>query len=76
MNRRSEVQLRLQQAVEGISVVAITYYLMGLLGYVYEGLAGTGLPLNKKIGFAIAVPLVMLVVWSVIHGVKRRVHRE
>jgi uncharacterized membrane-anchored protein len=76
MNRRSEVQLRLQQAVEGLSVVAITYYLMGLLGYVYEGLAGTGLPFSKKLAFAIAVPLVMLVVWSVIHGLKRRVHRE
>ena len=76
MNRRSEVQLRLQQAVEGLSVVAITYYLMGLLGYVYEGLTWAGLPLNKKIGFAIAVPVVMLVVWRIIHGVKRRVHRE
>jgi uncharacterized membrane-anchored protein len=76
MNRRSELQLRLQQAVEGLSVVAITYYLMGLLGYLYEGLALTGLPLNKKIGFAIAVPVVMLVVWRVIHGVKRRVQRE
>ncbi|MBW2687465.1 MAG: DUF3422 domain-containing protein, partial [Deltaproteobacteria bacterium] len=43
MNRRSEVQLRLQQAVEGLSVVAMTYYLMGLLGYLYEGLAWTGL---------------------------------
>jgi len=76
MNRRSEVQLRLQQAVEGLSVVAITYYLMGLLGYLYEGLAWTGLPFNKKVGFAIAVPVVMLVVWRVIRGVKRRVHRE
>ena len=76
MNRRSEVQLRLQQAVEGLSVVAITYYLMGLLGYLYDGLAWTGLPLNKKIGFAIAVPVVMLLVWSVIHRVKRRVQRE
>jgi len=76
MNRRSEVQLRLQQAVEGISVVAITYYLMGLLGYIYEGLAYAGLPLNKKIGFAIAVPVVMVLVWRVIHGVKRRVHRD
>ena len=76
MNRRSEVQLRLQQAVEGLSVVAITYYLMGLLGYLYDGLAWTGLPLNKKIGFAIAVPVVMLVVWNVIHRVKRRVQRE
>ncbi|MGB9340128.1 MAG: DUF3422 family protein, partial [Polyangiales bacterium] len=76
LNRRSEVQLRLQQAVEGISVVAITYYLMGLLGYIYEGLAYTGLALNKKIGFAIAVPLIMLVVWRVIHAVKRRVQLD
>jgi len=76
MNRRSEVQLRLQQAVEGISIVAITYYLMGLLGYIYEGLAYAGLALNKKIGFAIAVPVVMLVVWRVIHSVKRRVQQD
>ena len=76
MNRRSEIQLRLQQAVEGISVVAITYYLMGLLGYIYEGIAWAGLHLNKKVGFAIAVPVVMLVVWRVIHRVKRRVQRN
>jgi uncharacterized membrane-anchored protein len=76
MNRRSEVQLRLQQAVEGLSVVAITYYLMGLLGYVYEGLAALGLPVSKKIAFAVAVPVVMLVVWRVIYGVKRRVQRD
>lgn len=75
MNQRSEVQLRLQQAVEGLSVVAITYYLMGLLGYVYEGLAWAGLPFGKKLVFAVAVPLVMLVVWRVIHGVKSRVQR-
>lgn len=76
LNTRSEVQLRLQQAVEGISIVAITYYLMGLLGYIYEGLAYAGLHVNKKIGFAIAVPVVMLLVWRVIHSVKRRVHLD
>jgi len=73
MNRRSEIQLRLQQAVEGISVVAITYYLMGLLGYLYEGLAWVGLSVNKKSAFAIAVPVIMLLVWRFIHGLKRRV---
>ena len=46
------------------------------MGYIYEGLAYTGLELNKKIGFAIAVPLIMLLVWRVIHGVKRRVHLD
>jgi uncharacterized membrane-anchored protein len=49
---------------------------MGLAGYLYEGLAWAGLSFNKKVGFAIAVPLVMLVVWRVIHGVKRRVQRD
>lgn len=75
MNQRSETQLRLQQAVEGLSVVAITYYLMGLLGYLWEGFVWAGWPWTKKITFAVAVPLIMLAAWRIIHGVKRRVHR-
>ena len=73
MNRRSETQLRLQQAVEGLSVVAITYYLMGLLGYLWGGFVWAGWPWSKKVSFAIAVPLIMLLAWRVIHGVRRRV---
>lgn len=72
MNQRSATQLRLQQAVEGLSVVAITYYLMGLLSYVWEGFAWAGWPWSKKATFAVAVPVVMLVAWRIIHGVKRR----
>jgi uncharacterized membrane-anchored protein len=33
MDRRADVQLRLQQAVEGISAAAIAYYVVGLLLY-------------------------------------------
>jgi uncharacterized membrane-anchored protein len=73
MNRRSEAQLRLQQAVEGLSVVAITYYLMGLLGYLWEGFVWAGWPWSKKLSFAVAVPLVMLIAWRTIHGVRRRI---
>ncbi len=76
MNERSATQLRLQQAVEGLSVVAITYYVMGLLSYVWEGLAWTGWPWSKKATFAVAVPLVMLGAWRIIHGVKRRIGRH
>jgi uncharacterized membrane-anchored protein len=76
MNQRSETQLRLQQAVEGLSVVAITYYLMGLLSYVWEGVLWAGWPWSKKLTFAFAVPLIMLIAWRIIHGVKRRVHGQ
>lgn len=34
MNRRSALQIRLQQTVEGLSVAAITYYVVSLVGYI------------------------------------------
>jgi len=34
INRRAEQQLRLQQTVEGLSVAAIAYYIVGLVGIV------------------------------------------
>ncbi|MFM8547342.1 MAG: DUF3422 family protein, partial [Betaproteobacteria bacterium] len=35
MNRRAKLQLQLQQTVEGLSVVAITYYAVAVLGHVF-----------------------------------------
>jgi len=35
---RQKLQLRLQQAVEGLSVVAISYYALGLVGYLAKAL--------------------------------------
>ena len=33
MNQRTQMQLRLQQTVEGLSVLAISYYAIGIIGY-------------------------------------------
>ena len=37
MSRRAAAQLRLQQTVEGLSLAAITYYIVGLVGYAAKG---------------------------------------
>ena len=42
MNRRQQLQLRLQATVEGLSVAAITYYIVGLVGYAAKGLKEGG----------------------------------
>ncbi|MGH8738788.1 MAG: DUF3422 family protein [Burkholderiales bacterium] len=42
MNRRARLQLRLQETVEGLSVVAITYYAVGLVGYAVKALEAGG----------------------------------
>ena len=41
MNRRARQQLRLQQTVEGLSVAAVSYYVVGLFGYLVKGFEHT-----------------------------------
>lgn len=58
MDRRAKLQLRLQQTVEGLSVAAITYYAVGLIGYLAKGLKAAGVKLDPDIAAGVAVPLV------------------
>jgi uncharacterized membrane-anchored protein len=59
MNRRAAAQLRLQQTVEGLSVAAITYYVVGLVGYAAKGLHALGLPINPEVAMACSIPVVL-----------------
>ncbi len=68
MDRRAHVQLRLQETVEGLSVVAISYYLVGLVGYAAKALKGAGLPVNPDVMVGIMIPVVLGLVWT---GVRR-----
>lgn len=71
MDRRSSLQLRLQQTVEGLSVVAISYYLLSLLGYGFEGMAKWGLPIDATIAAGVAMPVVLGCVYlGVRHHIK------
>lgn len=63
MNHHAKMQLRLQQTVEGLSVAAITYYVIGLIGYLSKGLHSLGLPVNADIVMAASIPLVAGSVW-------------
>lgn len=66
MNRRAQLQLRLQQTVEGLSIAAISYYMVGLVSYAAKAAKHLGLPLDPDVvaGFAI-VPVVALVAFGV-----------
>ncbi len=70
MDRRTDLQLRLQQTVEGLSVVAISYYLVALIGYVAAALPG----LDKKLTLAVAVPFVVAGVALAMLRVRKKLH--
>lgn len=73
MDRRADLQLRLQNTVEGLSVVAISYYAVGLAGYLLGPLAArTGT--DKGLLSAALVPVIVLVVWLGMRRVRRRLH--
>jgi uncharacterized membrane-anchored protein len=62
MDRRANLQLRLQQTVEGLSVAAISYYIVGLVGYAAKGLKSFGIDLNPDMIMGGAIPLVVALV--------------
>ena len=62
MDRRARLQLRLQQTVEGLSIAAITYYVVGLIAYLVLGFAALNwLPINKDVVTMASIPVVVLV---------------
>lgn len=68
MNNRARLQLQLQQTVEGLSVAAISYYVISLLGYLLKGI-----PAVHEIAaplMAILVPTVMLAIWWVVRRIR------
>ena len=75
MNRRAEAQLRLQQTVEGLSAAAITYYVVGLVGYAAKGLASAGVPLHVELVMALSIPVVALVAMLGVRHVRKVVTR-
>jgi len=76
MDRRAKLQLRLQQTVEGLSIAAITYYGVGLMGYAAKGLRAAGVPLDVDIALAASIPLIAAVTAWAIARVRRRVTRD
>ncbi|MEQ5870478.1 DUF3422 domain-containing protein [Sagittula sp. NFXS13] len=69
MDRRAELQLRLQHTVEGLSVVAISYYAVSLVGYVLYPLTDLFGVSKGTLTAIIALPVVFAV-WLVIQRIK------
>lgn len=73
MDRRADLQLRLQTTVEGLSVVAISYYAVNLATYLT-------LPLAKPLGLektwlsALLTLPVILAVWWMVRRIRLRMH--
>ncbi len=74
LSRSARLQLKLQQAVEGLSVVAISYYGVGLVSYALKAAKGWGLPIPVDAALGFALPVVALATWFGIHRLHGRLN--
>ncbi|CAD6880517.1 hypothetical protein [Methylomonas albis] len=71
MALRAKMQLRMQQMVEGISMVAITYYAASLIGKIAEALHSLGWHVNAELVEGVSIPFILVII-----GIStRRIHR-
>jgi uncharacterized membrane-anchored protein len=76
MNTRQGLQLKLQATVEGLSVAAITYYIVGLVSYLAKGAHAIGWPWSAESTAAVAIPVVAFGVWWSLRGLHQRLLHE
>jgi uncharacterized membrane-anchored protein len=76
MNTRQGLQLKLQATVEGLSVAAITYYIVGLVSYLAKGAQALGWPWSGESTAALAIPVVAAGVWWSLRRLHSRVFSD
>ena len=76
MNRRAKLQLRLQETVEGLSVVAITYYASQLVQYLAKGGKDYLAPATPEVITAVSIPIIAGLVALGLRRMRRQLAAE
>ena len=72
MDKRADLQLRLQRTVEGLSVVAVSYYAVNIVLYLL-GPVATPLEMSKTVLAALVTPVVLIGVWLLLRRLRKEI---
>lgn len=75
MENRVRMQLRLQETVEGLSAVAISYYLLGIVNYMLKAAAKLGSPIDPTLATGLAAPFIIGGVYWGVRQVRKKLTR-
>jgi uncharacterized membrane-anchored protein len=70
LTRGQALQLKLQSTVEGLSIAAISYYVVSLILYAAKAAKAAGMPIHPELAAGLSIPLVLWGVWQL----TRRIH--
>ena len=75
LTRGQDLQLRLQSTVEGLSIAAISYYVVSLLLYGAKALKLAGVPIQPELAVGAMIPLVLWGAWKAVQRIHDKLHR-
>ncbi|MBI2733820.1 MAG: DUF3422 domain-containing protein [Aquabacterium sp.] len=76
LTRGQELQLRLQSTVEGLSIAAISYYVISLVLYGGKAAKAAGLPVNPEMLAGALIPLVLAAIWWGTRQIHKKLHAD
>ena len=74
LTKGQELQLRLQSTVEGLSIAAISYYVVSLILYLGKAGKEAGLPVKPELLAGAMIPLVLWAVWRTTKKIHEKLH--
>ena len=74
LTRGQDLQLKLQSTVEGLSIAAISYYVVSLVLYAAKALNNLGLSLQPEMTAGLSIPLVLWGVYATVQRIHARIH--
>jgi len=76
LTRGQALQLRLQSTVEGLSIAAISYYVVSLVLYGAKALKQIGLPIHPEMAAGLSIPVVLWSAWKTMQRIHRKIHTD
>jgi uncharacterized membrane-anchored protein len=76
LTKGQDLQLRLQTTVEGLSIAAISYYVVSLILYAGKAAKSAGLPVNPEMLAGALIPLVLLGIWWGTRRIHKKLHAD
>ncbi|KAB0618744.1 DUF3422 domain-containing protein [Castellaniella defragrans] len=70
LSTRAETQIKIQKAVEGLSIIAISYYLFSLFKLLYQGMLTLGIELPPRTALLAGTPLAALIIGAIAYRIR------
>jgi uncharacterized membrane-anchored protein len=76
LTKGQDLQLRLQSTVEGLSIAAISYYVVSLVLYAGKAAKAGGLHINPEMVAGALIPVVLIGIWWGTRQIHKRLHAD